>query len=40
MNIVYILILLASYNVLLRLNGVDKFHTMSTKGQSIRRYLL
>jgi len=34
------LILLISDNVLLRLSGVDKFYTMFTKGQSIRRYLL
>jgi len=32
MNIVYNLILLFSYHVLLRLNGVDKFDTMFTKG--------
>jgi len=32
--------LLFSDNLLLRLIGVDKIHTMFTKGQSIRRYLL
>jgi len=40
MNIVYNLKLLFSYNVLLRLIGVDKIYTMFTKGRSIRRYLL